>query len=96
MRMVLMALALAGLAACSSPSPRFLGVKPVRVVVEGWDIDVYAKDGRAEAIRLTTDWDASAGLMRERGVVAVERATGWRVDRRTVSGDGNIVRMRRR
>ena len=88
--------ALAALAACSSPSVRFQGVDPVRVVVEGWEIDVYAEGGEAEAIRLTKDWGQTPALMRERGIVAVEQATGWKVDRRTVKGDGNIVRMRKR
>jgi AmiR/NasT family two-component response regulator len=65
-------------------------------MVEGWRIDVYAKDGRAEAIRMTKDWAQTKDLMRERGVIAVEQATGWLVDRRTISGDGALVRMRAR
>jgi hypothetical protein len=81
------------MAACSSPSVGFMGVEPVTVVVEGWTIDVYALDGKAEAIRMTTDWDQSEALMRERGLIAVEQATGWVIDRRTIKGDGSIVRM---
>lgn len=95
MRMLLGLLLLA-VAGCSSPSMSFQGVEPVTVVVEGWTIDVYALDGRAEAIRLTTDWNQSAAVMKERGLIAVEQATGWTVDRRSVKGDGNIVRMRGR
>jgi hypothetical protein len=93
---ILLGFAMLALSACSSASIGFMGVSPVTVVVEGWTIDVYAKDGKAEAIRLTTDWDQTAALMRERGIVAVETATGWVVDRRTVTGDGSVVRMRRR
>lgn len=96
MRMMVFAAVLAALGACSSPSLRFVGVEPVTVEVEGWTIDVYADDGAAEAIRMTVDWDQTPALMRERGIIAVEQATGWVVDRRTVKGDGNIVRMRRR
>ena len=84
------------MAACSSPSVGFMGVAPVTVVVEGWTIDVYALDGKAEAIRMTTDWAQSEALMRERGLIAVEQATGWVIDRRTIKGDGSIVRMRAR
>lgn len=94
MRYLLGCLMLA-LAACSSPSVGFMGVAPETVVVEGWEIDVYALDGRAEAIRMTKDWDQSTALMKERGLIAVEQVTGWRIDRRTISGDGSIVRMRK-
>ena len=90
----LLGLALLAMAACSSPSVGFMGVEPETVVVEGWTIDVYALDGRAEAIRMTKDWDQSTALMKERGLIAVEQVTGWTVDRRTISGDGSIVRMR--
>lgn len=91
---ILLGFVMLAVAACSSPSVGFMGVEPVTVVVEGWTIDVYAKDGRAEAIRLTTDWEQTPALMRERGLIAVEQATGWRIDRRTIKGDGSIVRMR--
>lgn len=93
MRIFAIGALIGALAGCSSPSPQLLGVDPVRVQVEGWEIDVYAQDGYAEAIRLSVDWHASDALMRERGIVAVETATGWQVDRRSATGDGNIVKM---
>lgn len=81
-------------AACSSPSPRFLGVEPMVVEVEGWRIDVYADGERAQAIRMTTELGAKAADMKARGREAVERATGCRLDGRTVKADPNVLEGR--
>ena len=64
------------LAACASPSPAFLGAEPRRVEVEGWQIDVYRRGNRAQAIRMTDEWGATAEVMARRGLIAIALVTG--------------------
>lgn len=82
---------IAFLAACSSPSLRYVGIEPVTVAVEDWEIDVYSDGSRAQAIRMTRTVGATAELMRARGGVAVTEATGCRLDGRTVRADSNVL-----
>ncbi len=69
-------LAVLALAGCNTPSTDFLGVDPVRVTVEGWEIDVFATEKAAQAVRATHDWGATGALMTERGAVAIREVTG--------------------
>ncbi len=78
-------------AACSSPGVRFIGVAPAQVDVDGWRIDVYSDGERAQAIRMTRELNVRPAVMGERGRIAVEQATGCRLDGRTVKFDTNVL-----
>ena len=89
------AAALLGLvAACSSPSPGFLGAERTSVTVEGWEIDVYRKGEEAQAIRMTYDRAADGHLMARRGLIAVALVTGCQKLRALGEGDPAIVTVR--
>jgi hypothetical protein len=87
-------LALFLLSACSSAGVRYLGVAPTPVDVDGWRIDVYSDGDRAQAIRMTSELRVKPEMMRERGRLAVEQATGCRLDGRTVRYDTNVLDAR--
>ena len=82
------------LAACSSPSPGFMGADRASVTVEGWEIDVYRKGDEAQAIRLTFDRAADGHLMAQRGLVAVAMVTGCQKLRALDEGDPAVVTVR--
>lgn len=86
--------ALLVLTACSSASVRYLGVSPIPVDVEGWRIDVYSDGANAQAIRMTSELGVKPETMKTRGVLAVELATGCRLDGRTVRYDTNVLNAR--
>lgn len=76
---------------CSSPSPTFSGVAPVTYILEGWDIDVYLKQNRAQAIRTNTTATPSIEKMERVAVQAIERASQCSVVRSSLSGDANVI-----
>jgi hypothetical protein len=82
------------LAACSSADIRYLGIAPIPVDVEGWRIDVYSDGLRAQAIRMTAELWVKSETMGARGRLAVEQATGCRLDGRTVRFDTNVLNAR--
>ncbi|RVT82167.1 hypothetical protein DXV76_16965 [Rhodobacteraceae bacterium CCMM004] len=71
--LAILALAAAG---CDSPSPDFMGAPATRVEVAGSTFSVRARDGRAEAIRVSREWRPGRSETLERGGEAIRRATG--------------------
>ena len=85
---------LAALAACSSPSPRYIGAPKVSLSVDGASIDVYSDGLDAQAIRLNYEWGFSSAKMERLGRRAIAEATGCRVDGRTVRADPSVMSAR--
>ncbi|MEM6974203.1 MAG: hypothetical protein AAF577_15500 [Pseudomonadota bacterium] len=88
--------ALAGLmlAACSSPGVGFLGVEPVAIAHDGVRHDVYVARGQVQLIRMGSTLGLSEASLSELYQALVVRATGCRVDRRTVSMDHSVMTAR--
>lgn len=67
------------LIACNTPSPEFRGVAPTRVTVQGSTFDVRVRDGRAEAIRVNTQYAPRFGPIRARAGAAIAMVSGCKV-----------------
>jgi len=81
---------------CSSASPKYLGIAPVRLQVGAYDLDVYRKGPDVQVIRTNTMAMPDAGAVAAAAVLAAEQASGCPVDQRTVKGDNSILNMRLR
>ena len=79
------------LAGCDSPSPAFLGVPATRVTVEGSTFSVRARADEAEAIRTSAERLTRRSEIVARGAVAIEIATGCKVDPDRVYGDQSVI-----
>ncbi|MGF1502509.1 MAG: hypothetical protein ACFBSD_11895 [Paracoccaceae bacterium] len=86
----LFGLALTALVACSSPSLKFQGTAPIRIVLAEVDIDVYRREAEAQAIVLssTLGWPGE-DLARLVGV-AIQRATGCALKSRSLRGETSV------
>lgn len=87
-------LALLALSACSSASPYYIGVKPYHTRVDGWSIDVYHLEHKAQAIRLNVKFVPSEAEMARRSLVAIESTTGCSVVAGTLDGDNSVMNAR--
>lgn len=85
MSRMMIALAVALLAACNTPHPRFRGVEPVRITVGKSTFDVRVKGREAEAIRLNAEWAPRMEAVAPRAVMAIEKVSGCTV--RRLDGD---------
>jgi hypothetical protein len=90
---ILFALAF-GLAACDSPSPRYMGQTARQVTIDGSVFSVRATPWDAEAIRVNMELNTRRKGIVALGGVAIETATGCKVKGRTLQGDTNIVRAK--
>ena len=72
---------LALLAGCSSPSPAFKGVAPVRVTVGPTTFDVRVAGQHAQAIRLSREWAPRTLSVAPRAAAAIAAASGCDVPR---------------
>lgn len=86
--LLLLAPALAGMSACTTPSPDFIhaGAPAKFETVNGMTFKVYWTRSYAQAVRQTGFTQLPVQLLQARAVVAIARATGCRVIRRTVRG----------
>lgn len=82
------------LAACSSPSPKYLGIQPMQTTVDGWRIDVYRKGDQVQAIRVNAAVLPNATQMTERARVAIEGVTGCKIAKNSLKGDSNVANAR--
>jgi hypothetical protein len=99
-RKLAFALAL-GLAACAdSPSPRFTGVDPVPVTLDGRDYRVWARPqgrgGEVQVVRLGYARRGAHDPLVPAMIAAAEQVTGCTVARATVSGDTGVINARYR
>lgn len=78
-------------AACSSPSPRYLGVPAVEQVVSGVRFDVYQRGESAQAIRLHGRLPEGLPAIKLAAIHAIEAATGCTVKRSSVEGDLEVI-----
>ncbi|APE42241.1 hypothetical protein BOO69_01540 [Sulfitobacter alexandrii] len=79
MRYVIALFAVLALCACNTPAPEFGGLAPTRVSVEGSTFDVRLRDGRAEAIRVNTQYAPRFGPIQARAGKAMAMVSGCRV-----------------
>lgn len=79
MKILILLLALSGLAACNTPGPHFRDVPPTRVTVEGSVFDVRVKGDLAEAMRVNTEYAPRFGPIRQRAAFAMAQVSGCRV-----------------
>ena len=84
------------LTACSSASPRYMGIAPQQTIVDGWPIDVFRKGNKAQAIRLNREIFPTATDMAIRGTVAIEQSTGCKIVSGSLKGDNTVVNARLR
>ena len=77
------------LMACDTPGLAFRGVEPVRISVGESVFDVRVDGLRAEAIRLNTEWAPRLAAVAPRGVLAIERVSGCKVQQL----DGDAAQM---
>ncbi|WP_292019030.1 hypothetical protein [Maritimibacter sp. UBA3975] len=87
-------LACAALAACNSPSPRFMDSPHVEVTVETSRFSVWRNGDRVEVIRISPEALPRLSVVLARAEVAIERATGCRVWQGTLKGDQAVVTAR--
>ena len=73
------------LAACNTPSPKFRGLEPTRVTVDGSTFDVRVRDNTAEALRVNAEYAPRFGPIRERASKAMSLVSGCEV--KAVTGD---------
>lgn len=85
-----MALALI-IAACSSPSPQYMGTPAVEQEVSGVRFDVYQKEESAQAIRLHGRLPGGGPAIKLAAIYAIEAATGCTVKRSSVDGDLEVI-----
>lgn len=82
--------ALAG--ACGAPGGDFASAPVQRLHLGGGTFDIRVKGRRAEAIRVNPQWAPNLSAVGVPAVLAIERASGCRVDRLT----GDAARMEAR
>lgn len=91
-RLLGMYLCLAGvMAGCDSPHPRIAGEEVTRITVEGSDFSIRVKGDMAEAIRTNFAPRRDHARILLRAVVAIEQATGCKVDQNSVKGDPALM-----
>lgn len=83
-----------GLAACSSPSPRFAAAEARTAVVGPYRFDVYVAGDEAQAIRTNPMAMPRAGDVMAAARQATAGVTGCDVPAGGVSGDAAIVTLR--
>jgi hypothetical protein len=64
------------LTACSSPSPRYLGVTPIRTTEGGARYDIYRREDRVQVLRLDSALSVGDRTLVETAYRVVERETG--------------------
>lgn len=79
------------LGACVSASPEFRGVSPVLVHRGGFDIQVWRRGDRAQAIRMGYANRSAQAILREHMLAAIEDATLCEIDMSRVEGDTGVL-----
>lgn len=79
------------LAACSSPSPHFMGVEPVAQTVSGVRFDIYRREDLVQAIRLSGRLPGGPAAIKAAALIAIHNATGCRVELADLAGDMEVI-----
>jgi hypothetical protein len=90
----LVPLALVALAACNSPSPKFMSGAQQEVTVESSTFAVWRVDDRVEVIRTSREFRPRLSVVHDRARVAIRQATGCRVWKGTLKGDHAVIEAR--
>ncbi len=93
-RIIANLLVLTTLAACDSPHPAFMGIKPQVITVQGSTFSVRIKGREAEAIRTSVEYIPRIGEIFPKAAAAIEQASGCRVIARSMKGDSAYMRAR--
>lgn len=81
-----------GLAACASPSPRFIGAASKEIEVAGSRFTVFRRGDEVEAFRTSREWLPRQSEVFMRAEAAIRAATGCDVRPNSMTGDQAIVR----
>lgn len=84
------------LAACDSPSPRFIGAERTEVQRGNFTYVVYATETAVEVIRLGYASPTRRGAMRADMEALMSEVTGCRVVPSSIQGDSGALRARLR
>jgi len=79
------------LAACSSPSPYFMGAEPIAQEVSGLRFDVYRREDLVQAIRLSGRLPGGEPAVKAAAIIAMSNATGCRVNLADMKGDREVI-----
>jgi hypothetical protein len=79
------------LAACASPSPRFLGTEPAFAEGRGHEFAIYQRGSDIQALRVDRTWPVRQRDVFLGAVQAIEAATGCTLRPRSMRGDAAIV-----
>ena len=90
MRLPVLLLAVA-VAACTSPSPRFMGAERLDVTVDGSAFAVFRRADEVEVHRTSREFLPKESVVLTRAIRAIEMATGCPVRPRSMKGDQAII-----
>jgi len=79
------------LLACSSPSPKYMGIKANEQTVSGVRFDVYQLHNNAQVIRLSGRLPGGYSSIKLAAITAIEQATNCKVEIATVEGDTEVI-----
>ncbi len=80
------------LAACSSPSPQFMGITPSEQIISGVRFDVYQRQNQVQVIRLSGKLPGGLPGIKAAAIRAIENATACNVIADTLSGDMEVIK----
>ncbi len=93
MRNAVLTLALL-LAACDSPHPEFMGIRPKVITIAGSTFAVRIRGEKAEAIRTSREMVPKIGEIFPKAAAAIEIASGCPVVANSMKGDAAYMRAR--
>lgn len=80
--------------ACGAATWAFRGAPAQTVTIDDTTFVVRVNEGRAEAVRVTSQFLPNTGLVFEQASRAIEQASGCRVDTGSLRGDPAVVQAR--
>ena len=79
------------LAACSSPSPKYMSTEAVEQVISGVRFDVYRNQNNVQVIRLNGRLPGGYPSIKLAAIQAIEQATACVVTPSSVEGDMEVI-----
>lgn len=80
------------IAACSSPSPQFMGITPSEQIISGVRFDVYQRQNQVQVIRLSGKLPGGIPSIKAAAIRAIENATSCSVIADTLTGDMEVIK----